>query len=146
MTKLFLFLVVLCLFSFRTAYASTDVTAQVRAETNLERRIAEACNRYCWGNRREGRLEHIFVSRRDARNFLVQARARLRSRDRRMGVTVASNTMYVNASGNLNSSTCNLQIEDLNLEGDYLGLETFIRRERGKVHHIENCRRFLRGL
>ena len=140
-----------------TPLLAKNVTAQVVRETDLDEKIALACYKHCQGNRRAGQLRRVIVHRTGSRSFAVRADVSLINRHhqdpprvfgRRVdgGFQVYSFTINVEAYGTLDSITCNLTIDRIEVINDQLGLSKLARREEGKVHRISNCRSFLSGL
>jgi len=137
--------------------AEQDVTALVKRETDLDERIAAACQQHCQGNRREGKLKRVTVMRSGPNCFTVRADATLVNRQYQNpprvfghrvggGVRLYSYTIDVEAYGTLDDRTCDLRIERIHVTNDQLGLGRLAKREEGKVHRVKNCRRFLAGV
>ena len=128
-----------------------DVTAQVIRETDLDERVAEACRKYCQGNRRKGWLKQITVVRIDQQTFKVRADASLRNRQYQDlsiggGIQVYSYTIDVEAYGTLDARSCDLRVDRIKIINDRLGLGRLARGQEGAVHKVANCHRFLAGL
>ena len=134
-----------------------DITAEVIRETDLDERIAEVCRRHCQGNRRKGELRQIRVARAGQYTFSVWANASLRYQHyqdppkimgRRIGggFQVYSYTIEIEAYGTLDSRTCDLRIDRLELANDRLGLKQLAKSQVGKVYKIHKCNSFLADL
>ena len=131
----------------QVAYAR-DVTGLVVQHTDLDEQVADGCHRYCRGNRRRGTLDRVVVNRLDAEHYLVRMWASLKNHhhvDTVIGGGFASYqyTIGVMAEGVLNGNSCILTVNNIRVTGDDLGIAGNLSGERGKQHHINNCRIFL---
>ena len=141
----FLLLVGMLLASLPARADWTDVTAIVRAETDLATQIAEACNRHCRGNRREGKLRWIRVK--PASDGLYQVLARADPMNHHNtgailgigGGVGYSHTVDVQALATLDPSSCVLRIDRIDVVNDRYGLSGLARREEGRQHTIAHC-------
>lgn len=130
---------------FANSATSKDITDLVSRETDLDEKISSACSRYCQGNRRRGDLVRFLLDRIDSRNFLASAEASLRNRHR-SGLIQYDYTIIVIATGTLDSRSCLLTIKRVRVENDQLNIGSLAREQEGKVHHIEECQKFISGL
>ncbi|HEV7734257.1 MAG TPA: hypothetical protein VGR62_18945 [Candidatus Binatia bacterium] len=133
--------------SERSAHASgRDVTAAVVAETQLDEVIAQACQDYCQGNRRSGRLRSVRVARLDRDHFAVLADVALRNHQYQDGpiggFALYDYTVRATGKGTLTFSTCRLRIDEIVVHDDLIGLQSLAQSLVGTVHDIDGCRRF----
>jgi hypothetical protein len=136
---------------------SEDITNLVIKETQLDEEINKACLSICQGNRREGKLERFLLERTDSNRFLAKAKVLLRNRHyvdspeilgRQIGdgFTAYNYTVVAVAQGILDDNSCLLEIKDIQVENDQLGLSSLAREQVGKTYHIDGCRKFTAGL
>ncbi len=144
-------LISLCLTTAPVASLAKDITQQVITETDLDEEIAQACRDYCQGNRRHGLLARALVTRSGPETFKVRGEANFRNYhfqeslevfgQRIEGLTLFDYTVVVIAEGVLDEKTCNLRVDKVTVENDQIGLSSLARREEGKIHSIDNCKK-----
>ena len=138
-------------FQFTAVAYSKDITEFVRTETDLAKRIQKICREHCLGNRREGNLTRMDITKHGNNSYKVIANAYLRNRhhqDAPIGgsIEIYSYTIDIEALGTLDDNTCNLRIDSIHVTNDKTGvLNNLAQHEEGKIHKIENCARFTSG-
>jgi hypothetical protein len=130
---------------------ATDITTRVIRESDLDEQVAQACQDYCQGNQRAGRLTRVLVKRSRGHLFAVRADARLVNREYQEfgvgeGIELYRYEINVEAYGTLDERTCELRVDRIDLINDQLGLGKLIEDQEGQIYPIENCRRFVAGL
>lgn len=131
-----------------------DVTARVSARPDLVGRLADACARFCQGNRKEASLRRVTALSLGGDRWRVEGEAALRNRQVQampagLGglvgpeLTLFDHTAVVRGRGTLNAASCRLTIEAVAIEGDRVGLGRLLERAVGRVERIERCRELL---
>ncbi len=136
--------------------AAKDITAQVTADTDLGQRLTAVCRMYCLGNRARSTLNQVTVVRAGPTAFHVSGRATLINHQTVEptilfgaeigGFDLFLYTVTIDATGTLDTPTCNLNVDSVRVLDDRLGLTDVARREEGKVYLVPNCQRLLVGL
>lgn len=143
--------------AFAENVMSEDVTNLVINETQLDEEINKACLSICQGNRRHGKLDRFLLQKTDSNRFLAQAKVSLHNRhyvdspqlfgqQLGNGFTAYNYTVVAVAQGILNDQSCLLEIKDIQVENDQLGLTALAQEQVGKTYHIDGCRKFTAGL
>ena len=150
------FLIALFLMTAPVTSWAKDITQQVITQTNLDEEIALACRDYCQGNRRHGLLTRVLINRSGPETFKVRGEANFRNyhfQDSMEvfgqsigGLTLFDYTIVVIAEGVLDEKTCKLRVDKVTVENDQIGLGSLARREEGKIHSIDNCKKMTRDL
>ncbi len=131
------------------AAAARDITEQIRRETDVDQRVAQACRSYCLGNASRGKLKYFRVEDGGNGRYAVQAMAHMRNRHSPMtGVVLYDHTVAVIADGDLRKATCELVITGVRVTNDFQGIFTNLLRQNGDIvgskHVVQNCERYLR--
>ncbi len=128
-----------------TNAAAKDITNQVIRETELDEQVAQFCFDYCLGNRRQGKLTGVYIDHIQGSLYRVVATARLRSRND--GILAFDRTALIKAVGVLDRDTCNLRIENVEVENDFQNALTNLINEHadlmGTERNIPDCGRFI---
>lgn len=128
-----------------------DITQQVINQTNLDEKITQACLEQCQGNRRRGTLKRVIINRSGPQTFEVRGEASFRNyhfqenlvvlgQPIEGGLTLFDYTIVVIAEGVLDEKTCKLQVKNVKVENDQLGLSSLARRAEGNVYDLANCK------
>jgi hypothetical protein len=136
---------------------SEDITNLIINETQLDEEINKACLSICQGNRREGKLERFLLERTDSNRFLAKAKVSLHNRHYidspeilggqiGDGFTAYNYTVVAIAEGILDDKSCLLEIKNIHVENDQLGLSSLAKEQVGQTYHIDGCRKFTAGL
>ncbi|MEW8437356.1 MAG: hypothetical protein AB2689_04285 [Candidatus Thiodiazotropha taylori] len=145
--RLIAIFIVALIFISPTSYAR-DVTGLVTQHTDLDEKVRDACHSHCQGNRRQGRLTRVTIRREDRFHHIVEMWASLKNHHHQNtfiggGFAVYQYTVGVHAVGRLDQRTCKITVLDVSVSGDNLGIAGGARNERGKVHDVPNCHRFI---
>lgn len=142
--KLRRFTLTVVLMFVSSASIAKDITSLVKRNSNLDENIAQFCKDYCQGNERKGKLESFDVSKTPQDDqYAIAAKAKLRNKHDTGFAILYSFTMVVSALGTLDSRSCNLTIESVEVEDDRLGLTSLARELEGETYQVENCKDFL---
>ena len=134
-----------------------DITDLVINKTQLDEKISQACVSHCHGNRRRGKLERFLLEKTGPSSFFARAEVSLRNYHHvppprvfgervGRGFKLYDYTITGVAEGTLDENSCNLKIENINLENDRLGLSSIAKGQVGKTYHIDECQRFTEKL
>lgn len=127
-----------------------DISERVAKETVLDEQISAFCRLKCIGNEREGTLRSLTLAPLGKNLYSVLGKVALRNRHVIKGpfeYVIYDHTVYVNGKGTLDSTTCDLRVEDAYVDNDYRGIFTEMLKSEsdviGRVFKVPDCRRFI---
>lgn len=134
-------------FCSNNALADTDITRIVINTTDLDDKIRNTCNRYCQGNKKKGILRRVTIRPLGNDIYKVSMWSDFINkhwlRILHGGFYSYDWTINVNAEGELNRGSCVITVNRINVDPDRFGLGNLAKREEGRQHVIQNCKRFI---
>lgn len=132
------------------AAGAKDISERVAKETLLDEQISAFCMQNCIGNERKGTLRSLTLNPLGNNLYSVFGKAALRNRHvmkNPFEYVLYDHTVYVNGKGTLDSTTCELRVDDAYVDNDYRGIFTEMLKSEGdvigRVFKVPDCRRFI---
>ena len=152
MPKLILYISTILTFAALTTvplhYSSAkDIKDKVEKETILDEQISLFCQQNCIGNERKGTLKSLSIDPAGKNRYSVFGIAALQNRQVMKQYVLFDHTVYIVSKGTLNSTNCQLKVDDAYVENDYRNIFTNMLKSQsdviGKVFVVPDCRRFI---
>ena len=135
-----------------TVAAAKDITQLVRLNTDFDDQIAAACAGKC-GNRGSSQLDSIDITDKGKHRYDVISKASAKFHQHNVIPAMFGdlagrefNIEYlisVTAFGDLDSTTCRLTINKIDVSGDNLGIADSAKSYVGKTYHLNNCKKYI---
>ena len=135
-----------------TVVEAKDITHLVKMNTDFDDQIASACAGKC-GNQGSSQLDSIVITDKGKNRYDVISKASVKFHQHTvipaMFVNLAGrgfNIEYlinVTAYGALDSATCQLTINKIDVSGDNLGIADNAKSYEGKIYYLNNCKKYI---
>ena len=129
-----------------------DITQLVKTNTDLDDQIAAVCDGKC-GNQGSSQLDSIVITNKDREHYDVVSKASAKFHQRTVIPAMFGNfagrefdieyQIKVTAYGALDSATCRLTINKIDVSGDNLGIADNAKSYEGKIYRLNNCKKYL---
>ena len=135
-----------------TAVDAKDITHLVKMNTDFDDQVAAACAGKC-GNQGRSQLDSIVITGKGKNRYDVISKASAKFHQHTVIPAMFRgfagkelNIEYqvnVTAYGALDSATCQLTINKIDISGDNLGIADHAKRYEGKIYHLNNCKKYI---
>ena len=129
-----------------------DITELVKSNTDFDDQIAAACAGKC-GNKGNSQLDSIDITDKGENRYDVISKASAKFHQHTVVPAMFRDFMgkeldikyliNVTAYGALDSATCQLTINKIDVSGDNLGIADSAKRYEGKIYHLNNCKKYI---
>ena len=135
-----------------TVVEAKDITQLVKSNTDFDDQIAAACAGKC-GNQGSSQLDSIDITDKGDNRYDVISKASAKFHQHTVIPAMFRdfagrefNVEYlikVTAYGALDSATCHLTINKIDVSGDNLGIADSAKHYEGKIYHLNNCKKYI---
>ena len=135
-----------------TVVEAKDITQLVKANSNLDDQIAAVCAGKC-GNQGHSQLDSIVITQKSEKRYDVISKASAKFHQHSVIPAMFGNfagrdfdieyQINVTAYGALDSETCRLRINKIDVTGDNLGIADNAKSYEGKIYHLKNCKKYI---
>ena len=123
------------------------ITARVIKHSELAQKIEQACQDYCQGNQRHGKLQRVTIRPLGKGRYAVRAWGDLRNYEVLDTVsgefTLYDYTVRAEARATLVAASCALTIDEILIHDDPFGLDRLTEQLRGQVYKVPNCKQYI---
>ena len=135
-----------------TVVEARDITQLVKTNTDFDEQIAAVCDGKC-GNQGSSQLDSIVITGKGVNQYDVISKASAKFHQHTVIPAMFGNfagkgfdieyQIKVTAYGALDSSTCRLTINKIDVSGDNLGIADNARSYEGKIYRLNNCKKYI---
>lgn len=132
-----------------TVVEAKDITQLVKSSTDFDDRIAAACAGKC-GNRGGSQLDSINITEKDKNRYDVISKASAKFHQHTVIPGMFGGRGFdieylinVTAYGAMDSATCLLTINKIDVSGDNLGIANSAKSYEGKTYYLNNCKKYI---